>query len=59
MVTVTAMSLSEAQTKAMTEVTERIILSVASHVSVTQKSEESETIVNDEVDSHDSFARIS
>ncbi len=58
-VTVTAMSLSEAQTKAMTEVTERIILSVASHVSVTQKSEESETIVNDEVDSHDSFERIS
>ena len=36
-VSVTANSLAEAQTKAMAEITERIIQAVASHVTVSQK----------------------
>lgn len=57
-VTVTANSLAEAQTKALSEVTERIILSVASNVSVSQKNVSSESVVNGEVDSRDEFSRV-
>ena len=49
-VTVTASSLADAQVKAMTEVTERIILSVASNVSVSQRNESSEVVENGSVD---------
>ena len=48
-VTVTASSLADAQVKAMTEVTERIILSVASNVSVSQRNESSEVVENGSV----------
>lgn len=58
-VTVTANSLADAQVKAMAEVTERIILSVASNVSVSQRSQSSEVVENDNVDSRDEFTRLS
>lgn len=58
-VTVTASSLADAQVKAMTEVTERIILSVASNVSVSQRNESSEVVENGSVDSRDEFTRLS
>lgn len=58
-VTVTANSMADAQTKALTEVTERIIQSVANHVMVTSTSEMSEVNVNGNIDSKDSFNRVS
>ena len=58
-VTVTANSLADAQTKAMDEITERIIQSVASHVMVTTNSELSEVNVNGNIDSRESFRRAS
>lgn len=58
-VTVQANNLADAQVKAMAEVTERIILSVASNVSVTQRNVSSEVVTNDNVDSRDEFSRLS
>ena len=57
-VSVTAPTLAQAQVKAMNEVTERIILSVASNVSVTQRNVASETVTNDGVESRDEYNRI-
>ena len=48
-VTVTANTIADAQVKAMAEVTERIILSVASNVSVSQRNESSEIVEDDNV----------
>ena len=56
-VSVTAPTLAQAQVKAMNEVTERIILSVASNVSVTQRNVASETVTNDGVESRDEYNR--
>ena len=58
-VSVTANSLAEAQTKAMAEITERIIQAVASHVTVSQKSELSEVNINGNIDSKDAYSRVS
>lgn len=58
-VTVTAQSLADAQTKALAEVTERIIQSVASNVTVSARNEMSEVNTNGSVDSKDAYARIS
>lgn len=58
-VTVTANSLADAQVKAMAEVTERIILSVASSVSVSMDNVSSEVTDNDNVASRDEFTRLS
>lgn len=58
-VSVTANSLAEAQTKALNEITERIIQSVASHVMVTSNSEMSEVNVNGNIDSREAFSRAS
>lgn len=58
-VSVTANSMAEAQTKALTEITERIIQAVASNVSVTQRSELSEVNVNGNIDSRDAYSRSS
>lgn len=58
-VTVTANSLADAQNKAMGEITERIIQSVASHVMVTTNSEMSEVNLNGNIDSKESFNRAS
>ena len=57
-VSVTAPTLAQAQVKAMNEVTERIILSVASNVSVTQRNVASETVTNDGIESRDEYNRI-
>ena len=57
-VTVTAPSMAEAQTKAMSEVTERIIQSVASHVSVASTNEMSEENINGQIDSKDTYKRV-
>lgn len=58
-VSVTANSMAEAQTKALTEITERIIQAVASNVTVAQKSELSEVNVNGYIDSKDIYSRTS
>lgn len=59
-VTVEAPSIAEAQRKALDEVTERIIRSVGSSVSVDQKSEISETVTNGSVSSStDTYTRNS
>lgn len=59
-VTVEAPSIAEAQRKALDEVTERIIRSVGSNVSVDQKSEISETVTNGSVSSStDTYTRNS
>lgn len=58
-VSVTANSLAEAQTKALSEITERIIQAVASHVTVSQKSELSEVNINGNIDSKDAYSRVS
>lgn len=58
-VTITANTLADAQVKAMAEVTERIILSVASNVSVSQENISSEVVENDNVNSRDEFTRLS
>lgn len=59
-VTVEAPSIAEAQRQALDEVTERIIRSVASNVSVDQKSEISETVTNGSVSSStDTYTRNS
>lgn len=58
-VSVDAATLAAARTQAMNEVTERIILSVASNVSVSMRNEMSEVVTNDNVDSNDSFSRLS
>lgn len=50
-VTVTAKTLADAQKQALNEVTERIIRSVASNVSVSESMEMSETVVNGSVES--------
>lgn len=57
-VTVTANTIADAQVKAMAEVTERIILSVASNVSVAQRNESSEIVEDDNVQSRDEFTRL-
>lgn len=57
-VTVTAPSMAEAQTKAMAEVTERIIQSVASHVSVASTNEMSEINNNGQINSQDTYIRV-
>lgn len=58
-VTVTAQSLADAQTKALAEVTERIIQSVASNVTVSARNEMSEVNTNGSIDSKDAYTRIS
>lgn len=58
-VTVTANTLADAQTKVLSEITERIIQAVATHVTVTTQSELSEINVNGDIDSRDAFSRIS
>lgn len=57
-VTVDASTIAEAQSKAMAEVRERIILSVASNVSVTQINTSSEITTNDNVESVDEYKRV-
>ena len=58
-VTVTANSLADAQSKALAEVTERIIQAVASNVSVSTRNELSEVNLNGQIESKDAFTRIS
>ncbi|MDR0989097.1 MAG: plethodontid receptivity factor PRF [Prevotellaceae bacterium] len=58
-VSVEAASLGEAQQKALTLVTEQIIQSVASHVSVSQTNQFSEVNRNGQIDSHDAYDRLS
>lgn len=58
-VTVTANSLADAQTKALAEVTERVIQAVASHVTVSTRNELSEVNLNGQIESKDAFTRIS
>ena len=58
-VSVTAGSLAEGQTKALTEITERIIQSVASNVTVSKKNTLSEVNVNGIIESSDAFTQIS
>lgn len=58
-VSVTAASLAEAQTKALAEITERIIQAVASHVTVSQTSVISEVNTNGNIDSKDAYSRVS
>lgn len=58
-VTVTAQSLAEAQTKALAEVTERIIQAVATNVTVSTRNDLSEVNQNGFIDSKDAFNRVS
>lgn len=58
-VSVTANSLAEGQTKALTEITERIIQSVASNVTVSKKNVLSEVNVNGNIESTDDFSQVS
>lgn len=58
-VSVTANSLAEGQTKALVEITERIIQSVASNVSVSKKNELSEVNINGTIESSDAFTQVS
>lgn len=57
-VTVNAPTMAEAQDRVIAEVRERIIQSVASHVSVTQTNVSSEVVTNDHVESSDDFKRV-
>lgn len=58
-VSVTATSLADAQTKALAEVTERIIRAVASNVSVSQTNVSSEVNTNGDIESKDVYSRVS
>lgn len=58
-VSVRANSLAEGQTKALTEITERIIQSVASNVTVSKKNVLSEINVNGSIESSDAFTQVS
>lgn len=58
-VTVTANSLADGQTKALTEITERIIQAVASNVSVSKKNVLSEVNTNGNIESSDAFTQVS
>lgn len=58
-VTVRANSLADAQSKALDEITERIIKSVASNVTVSQTNVASEVTTNSGVDSRDEYTRTS
>lgn len=58
-VSVRANSLAEGQTKALTEITERIIQSVASNVTVSKKNILSEVNVNGSIESSDAFTQVS
>lgn len=58
-VTVDARSLAEAQTKALAEITERIIQAVANNVSVSKKNVMSEVNVNGNIESNDAFTQVS
>lgn len=58
-VSVRANSLAEGQTKALTEITERIIQSVASNVTVSKKNVLSEVNVNGSIESSDAFIQVS
>lgn len=58
-VTVTANSLAEAQTKAQVEITERIIQAVASNVSVSKKNVLSEVNTDGNIESTDAFTQVS
>lgn len=58
-VSVTANSLAEAQNKTLTEITERIIQSVASNVSVNQENLLTEVNTNGNIESKDAFTHIS
>lgn len=58
-VSVTANSLAEGQSKALMEITERIIQAVASNVSVSKKNELSEVNINGEIESKDAFSQVS
>lgn len=58
-VSVTANSLAEGQSKALMEITERIIQSVASNVSVSKRNELSEVNINGEIESKDAFSQVS
>lgn len=57
-VTVNSPTMAEAQNRVIAEVRERIIQSVASHVSVTQTNVSSEVVTNDRVESSDDFKRV-
>lgn len=58
-VSVTASTLADAQKKSMQEVTERIIQSVASSVSVAQTNVMSEINTNGVIESNDTYSRVS
>lgn len=58
-VTVDANSLAEAQTKALSEITERIIQAVANNVSVSKKNVLSEINVDGNIESKDAFTQVS
>lgn len=58
-VSVVANSLADAQNKTLTEITERIIRSVASNVSVNQENVMSEVNVNGSIESKDAYSQIS
>lgn len=58
-VSVRSNSLAEGQTKALTEITERIIQSVASNVTVSKKNVLSEVNVNGSIESSDAFTQVS
>lgn len=58
-VTVRARSLADCQTKALDEITERIIMSVASNVTVSHSNTASEIVTGSGVDSRDEYIRSS
>lgn len=58
-VTVTANSLAEAQTKAQAEIMERIIQAVASNVSISKKNVLSEVNIDGNIESTDAFTQVS
>ena len=58
-VTVNANSLADAQTKALTEITERIIQAVANNVSVSKKNVLSEVNTDGNIESKDAFTQVS
>lgn len=57
-VTVNAQTLGDAQTAALSEITQRIIQSVASHVTVSQESSLSEENVNGNIDTRSTFSHV-
>ena len=58
-VSVTANSLADGQSKALNEITERIIQAVANNVSVSKKNVMSEVNTNGNIESSDAFIPVS